>query len=267
MIIDFHTHAFPDALANEVVASLARFGKIKPHTTGTHQSLLTSMNRAGIDISVVCTIATKPSQFSQIFHWLLQIQSQRIIALPSIHPNDINWHNHLQMIDRAGFPGLKMHPFYQDFTVDDGLLFPLYQSMSDMGLFLMLHCGHDLAHPPSKRASPEKIFNIIKAFPKLKVIATHLGGWKMWEEVEETLLGKSVYLDTAFSLNSMKMEQAKTLILNHSPELLLFGSDSPWEDQKDALTQIQELKLAKHIERAILGESAQKLLQGFLKFS
>ncbi len=261
MIIDFHTHAFPDKLAHQTVSVLAKSGNVTANTPGTVESLLNSMDTSGVDASVICTIATKPSHFRDIFTWLKHIRSKRLIPFPSIHPDDQEWSTHIRQVKNSGFPGLKMHPYYQQFSLDEKRLFPLYDALSELGLILMLHCGLDIAYPASRRADPQKILQLMNTFPKLQIVATHMGGWKMWDEVEEILVGKKVYFDTAFSLNTLSCEQARRIFDNHPPQYLLFGSDSPWEDQEKAIEQVKKIKLDKGIEKGILGENARRLLR------
>lgn len=90
-IIDFHTHAFPDALADGAVKVLQQKGGIAVHLGGRISSLLESMDRLGVEKSVVCSIATKPSQFEPILAWSKKIRSERIIPFPSLPPTD--WEN------------------------------------------------------------------------------------------------------------------------------------------------------------------------------
>ena len=87
-IIDFHTHAFPDALAERALSSLQHGAGVKAFLDGRISSLIASMDRCGIQKSVVCSIATKPSQFEPILQWSKTIQSDRIIPLLSFHPAD-----------------------------------------------------------------------------------------------------------------------------------------------------------------------------------
>jgi hypothetical protein len=94
----------------------------------------------------------------------------------------------------------------------------------------------------------------------LKFIATHLGSWQQWQEVQEKLVGTNVYFDIAFSLEYLPKEMARTIILAHAPERVLFGSDSPWAAQENTIALLQDLQLDPEREAQILGGNAERLL-------
>ena len=66
MVIDFHTHSFPDELADRAVGRLAQSGGIPNYLDGRIDSIKASMKKAGIDYSVLLPIATKPEQHTTI---------------------------------------------------------------------------------------------------------------------------------------------------------------------------------------------------------
>mgnify|MGYP004452568245 CR=1 FL=1 len=51
MIIDFHTHIFPDAIAQRTIEKLEAAANIKAHSDGTLTGLKTSMQKAGVDMT------------------------------------------------------------------------------------------------------------------------------------------------------------------------------------------------------------------------
>ncbi len=111
--IDIHTHAFPDLIAKVAIPALEREGGIKAYLDGTVAGLLASMDRSGIEQSVLCSIATRPEQFTPILEWSKEIRSERIVPFPSLHPDDPLLLEHLQEVHDEGFKGVKMHPYYQ----------------------------------------------------------------------------------------------------------------------------------------------------------
>lgn len=261
MIIDFHTHAFPDSIAARAIPALAGEGKIPAHTEGTVSSLLASMDRAGIDVSVICSIATRPSQFASILAWSSTIGSPRLVPLPSIHPADRDGPAKVFQLKEAGFVGIKMHPYYQDFFLDEERLDPLYRALSEAGLLLVVHCGYDIAFPRIPRANPAQVLKVRRRFPKLGLITTHFGGWDIWDEVEKLLIGKDIFMEISFALTYLTPKQAIRMFNSHPPDRLLFGSDSPWDDQSVALERLRRLPLGQEMLDAILGDNAVKLLQ------
>jgi len=261
VIIDFHTHAFPDAVAAKAIPALEKEGNIKAHTTGTIKSLLASMDHAGIERSLICSIATRPKQFQAILDWSHKIRNERLIPLPSIHPDDPHCVEQIHTVREEGFIGIKMHPFYQNYSLNDERLNPLYKALSDTDLMLVVHCGYDIAFPRIRRADPLGILSLHKRFPELRLISTHFGGWDIWDEVEEILIGKNIYMEISFALHYLKKEQIVRMLNNHPMEYLLFGSDSPWVDQAECITKLKALQLNDNLLAGILSENALRLLQ------
>jgi predicted TIM-barrel fold metal-dependent hydrolase len=260
MIIDFHTHIFPDKVAAEAIPHLEKAGGIKAFTNGTRQGLLDSMQRAGISKSVICTIATKPEQFEAILKWADTIKSDKLIPFPSVHPASPDCLEQIDQIKEAGFAGIKMHPYYQDFFLNEERLQPIYERISEHGLILLLHTGFDLAFPEIRRADPHQIATVATKFPKLKLVASHLGAWRLWDEVRDIICGKKIYMDISFALDILEPDKARDIIINHPPDYLLFASDSPWTDQAATIKLLAGLNLESDLYDKILGGNAQCLL-------
>ncbi|MBN1412394.1 MAG: amidohydrolase family protein [Spirochaetales bacterium] len=260
MIIDFHTHAFPDNLAEKAMAALQSECDVKAFLDGTIANLMESMDAARIDLAVLCSIATKPSQFQPILDWSRTINRDRIIPLPSIHPEDSAIEDHLKTVSVEGFKGIKLHPYYQKFIIDEERVFPIYEACSKFGLLIVCHTGFDIAFPRDRIADPVRILNVAKRFPNLKFISTHYGSWCDWDEVEKHLIGKPVYMENSFSLDLLSNEQALRMYANHPADYLLFGTDSPWTDQKKALELLYGLGLSQELMEKILYRNAARLL-------
>ena len=260
MIIDFHAHAFPDDLAIKAMTTLQQGCEIKPKLDGKISSLLKSMDKAGIDKSIICSIATKPSQFDSILEWSKKISSDRIIPLPSIHPDDIEVNEKIKILFNEGFKGIKLHPYYQNFVLNEEKLFPLYEALQKYKLILVSHTGFDIAFPKNRIADPVKILEITNKFKELKFIATHFGGWQDWDEVEKYLIGKNIFLEISFSLDLMDKNKLLLFFKKHPQGYILFGTDSPWKGQKDTLDLITSLNLNDDLKHNILYRNAVRLL-------
>lgn len=260
-IIDFHVHAFPDSLAAAAMKKLLDDAPgVEAYLDGTLGQLINSMDRCGIEKSVLCCIATKPKQFEPIFEWCRQIRSDRIIPFPSVHPDDERAVERIEKIKDAGFSGIKFHPNYQDFWLNDARMDAIYDVAAKLGLIVVMHTGYDVAFEFDRRADCEQILKIAARWPDLKFIATHLGGWKMWEEMREGFIGKKIYTEISFGLDELGREAAREMLMRHPAEYILFGTDSPWTRQERTLELLQELELPGERLAKILHGNAERLL-------
>ncbi len=259
--IDMHAHAFPDDLAKRAIDKLTEGNRWEALADGTVKSLVASMDTADIDVSVVCTIATKPGQAKGILKWCKKIRSDRIEPFPSIHPGDSKPGKILEKIVHEGFVGIKLHPLYQDFDVDDRRLDEIYTAASDLGLICQFHSGRDIAFDPEDmKASPQRMARVAERFPQLVMICAHMGGWRMWDEVEKYLIGSDVHLECSFSLNELPADRAAKMIRNHGTHRVMFGSDHPWASQAEGIQLIKKLPLKPKEKSDILWRNATRLL-------
>jgi uncharacterized protein len=259
-IIDFHTHAFPDALAARAVSALEQGTSEKAFLDGRLSSLLASMDSCAIDKSLVCSIATKPAQFDPIIEWSRSIRSDRIIPLLSVHPSDREYAEKIHIVKAEGFKGIKLHPFYQDFVIDEDRMLRLYEAVCKENLLIVMHTGFDIAFPRIRRADPAGIIKVSERFPELKLVTTHLGAWEQWPEVLSELAGRQIYMEISFSLEYLDADPVKDIFMKHPKEYILFGTDSPWTDQTETLSAYLKLGLGEEKDRAVLSANAQRLL-------
>ena len=161
----------------------------------------------------------------------------------SVHPYDPKIKEHIKATKEEGFVGIKMHPFYQDFAIDEEKVYSIYEALIENNLLIVMHCGYDISFPEWDIASPQRIINVIEKFPELKFITTHLGAWKQWNDVERLIIGKNIYMETSFSFGWLSYEKIKDFILRHPSDYILFGTDSPWSDQSK---EIENIKTDEH---------------------
>ena len=274
MIIDFHAHCFPDELAKKAIPILEGKAGIKAWYDGTLAGLRRLMVDAGIDCTVIQPIATKPAQTRTINDWSACIQHNslqdddirgRIVALGSIHPDYPGWKDELKRIKDLGLKGLKYHPDYQEFFVNEKRMFPVYEEIFKMDFILLFHAGIDIGLPEPCHCTPERLLNVLKVCPGGKIIAAHMGGFKCWDDVEKYLVGQDIYFDTSYSIGWMDDGQAKRIIENHGYEKVLFGTDAPWALQKEEIDKLGKLGSDDSARNAILGGNARKLLADVLE--
>jgi len=265
MILDVHTHAFPDFLAPKAMEILsAPLGEWKPVRDGTLDSLQASMTEAGVQQVFVANIATRPEQGPAILKWSQQIASDRIVPLGSVHPQSPTWPEELEGIAEAGLPGIKLHAQFQRFVVDADEMFPLYAKAAQLGLFILFHAGFDIAFPGDESSAPRRLARVRHHVQDLVMIAAHVGGWQAWDEVVDYLVGTDVYLDTSY-IDQLSPEQLERILCRHSHDRILFGSDSPWLSQKRCLKLVRALPLALSDVERILGQNALGLHPSLLQ--
>lgn len=260
MIIDIHAHCFPDSLAARAVASLAHTSGLTPFHDGTVKGLVNVMNRSGVDLSVLQPIATKPDQTVTINKWASEIHDEKIISFGTIHPEYKDYKGIIKWMTERGFKGVKFHSEFQDFFVDDPVFFKLYDAIFNAGLIVLFHSGVDLSYTEPFRCTPKRLAVLVDRFPGAKIIAAHMGGYRYWEDTEKYLLGKDIYMDTAYSLPEMGETLAARVIKEHGASKILFASDMPWADPGKDISFIKSLPLSDTEKDNILGINAKKLL-------
>lgn len=262
MLIDFHTHAFPEKIALRAVNKLALdAGGLEPQTDGTVQSLKEQMVLDGVDISVVQSIATNPHQQAKVNDFAMEInRDPAIVAFGSIHPEAPDALEELERIAQAGLKGVKLHPEYQGFYVDDPGMQPIYKKISELGLVTLFHAGQDYGFPPPYHAMPENLKNALK-WLDAPVVAAHWGGYGCCFEVLEKLCGENIWFDLSFGYCSMPKPTAQAIIDKHGTDHLLFGSDMPWHRPAWELRLLNTLDLDENDREKIFWRNAAQLLK------
>jgi hypothetical protein len=239
-MIDIHTHVFHPKIAPKVLKQLHGHYDISPVGSGLAEDLIDRLHKAGLRKALVHTAATTPDQVIPANNWALSVQSAYpdLIPFGTAHPEFQSWRDELDRLEQAGIFGIKLHPDFQGFALDDPALHPIFEELR--GRFLiMVHIGDRL--PPDKNpSSPQKLARILELFPGLKVIAAHFGGYLHWKYVPEHLAGRDVYLDTSSTLAFIAPDELKDILARHPLDRLLFGSDYPLFDPGDELEQLRK---------------------------
>ncbi|WP_300161344.1 amidohydrolase family protein [Solidesulfovibrio sp.] len=230
MFIDIHTHAYHPKIADKVLAQLEGHYGIPPVGTGQIDDLLARAKAAGLDKVVVHNAATAPAQVVPANNWAIRIHRENpaIISFGTLHPDFPDFERELERLWRNGIKGIKFHADFQGFRLDDHRLWPIFEALS--GRFtVMLHVG-DRLPPEENNSCPAKVAAILRDFPKLTVIAAHMGGYLHWQYVLEHLAGKDVYIDTSSTMAFIDDDTLSRIVAAHPRERILFGSDYPLFD-------------------------------------
>lgn len=260
MIIDFHTHMFPDNLASKTVAHLSELSGYKPFSDATESGNIKVMEQCSVDKSVVCNIATNAKQTENVNKFAVKINSNpKLISFGSVHP-DCDYIYFLDYLKDNGIRGIKLHPDYQNFFIDDAGMEKVYEEILKRGFVLIFHTGYDDGIGEPVHASPERIKNVISMFRGEKVVLAHMGSYKMHEQVCRYLIEEDVFFDTSCNEEFMTFKKFEEMVKIHKPEKILFATDLPWTNPKPAIERIKKLNIPEAEKKKILEGNAAELL-------
>ncbi len=262
MVIDFHTHAFPDALASRAIESLTKAcgGIYTPCHDGTVEGLQNNMDKFGVDISVIQPVITKPEHTKTLNEWAAAVQSDRIISFGGIHPDTDDYKRDIDFVCSLGLKGLKFHAEYQGFTLDDPKMLRIYDYAFSKGLIILHHAGFDPAFAPPFHTSPKQFANVARQLRGGTLIAAHLGGHDQWDDVERYLPGTGVYIDTSMGFEYYSKEQFLRIVEKLGSDKILFGSDAPWSKADGEIAAIKALPISPEDKDKIFYKNGVRLL-------
>ena len=290
MVIDIHTHTFPEKIAAKTVSALAAAAHLDPFTDATNPGLLSSMEQAGVDLSVVLPVATSPRQVEKVNDASAALNRQyglpaakeegrkgALLSFGCMHPDHEDALQELVRMKELGLVGVKLHPAYQGVDLDDIRYLRIMEKAAELGMVVISHMGLDIGIPGAVHCTPRMCRHAQQEIGPFPFIAAHMGGWRNWEEVPEALADTEVYLDTAFSLGRyasngdgywsesdtqmLSAEQFMKIKEVFGAGRLLFGSDSPWGGQAESIRLLKELPLSEQELGQILGGNAAELLR------
>jgi predicted TIM-barrel fold metal-dependent hydrolase len=267
MIIDFHTHVFPEKIAKSTIDALVLKASGVPSTDGTVQGMLDALSRGNADIAVTLPVLTKPTQFDSVTKFVKAINDEysqkgnKLISFGGIHPKCDDIDGKMQYLKSLGIKGVKIHPDYQDTFIDDDGYYQILLSAKKYDMIVVTHAGVDDGYLDQPiKCPPERVLKVIESVNHEKFVLAHYGGHKQWEKVYELLAGKNVYFDTAFSLHEIKEELFKKILIKHGEDRILFATDCPWRDIRDDVEILKSYNLGKETEEKLFYKNALKLL-------
>ena len=268
MVIDFHTHIFPDKIAKSTIDALANKAENKPYTDGTVQGMVDAMLRADADICVTLPVLTKATQFDSVTKFAILVnerfsaQEKKLISFGGMHPSCEDIDGKMQYLKSMGIKGVKIHPDYQGTFIDDKGYIEILKCAKKYDMVVVTHSGIDDGYKGEPvRCPPERVLKVIEEVNHDKFVLAHYGGHKQWEEVYELLAGKNVYFDTAYTLHEISEELFKKILSKHGEDKVLFATDCPWRDIKDDLQILKSFSLSESTLNKILYKNALNLLK------
>ena len=253
-IVDVHCHDFPDAIAARAMAGMCRMtaGVLWSVGDGTLANHLDHLDLAGVDRAVMCPIATKAGQFEIILRRARRIMDgdcgerarAKIVPFASVHPDDPDVMAHLEAIAAAGIRGVKFHPYYQDFSLVDRRVWPMFGKIADLGLVVQCHAGGDVSWRDLRgMCGPREIETLLKNCRGLTFIAAHLGGCFQYPPHEvDRLLDCGAYIDTSALHHRWHRDEEMRLLRSWPTDRIMFGTDFPWVHYPEAIRWVKSVR-------------------------
>ena len=265
MYIDFHVHAFADNIAERAMSKLSATAEktgLKPVTDGTIAGLKNKLTECNISGAVLLPVATKPSQQTTINNWAASQNNGFFYSFGSVHPMAEEVFEELERIKDLGLYGIKLHPDYQDFYVDDENVIPVYKKCAELDLPVLIHSGYDPLSPDNIHCMPDAAARAFDRVPQMTMILAHGGSMYKWDLVEEYLAGKkgNLFFDVSVIAGQISQEQLTRIIKKHGADRILFGSDCPWDTPLNEIKMINALNISDEEKELIFYKNAEKLL-------
>jgi uncharacterized protein len=250
MLIDFHTHCYPDNVWPKVAAAISgRYGN-KVDNAGTISGLEENMRVAGVDLAVVQPVANQPKHVASVNEWAQSVREKHknMLFFAAIHPGVDDPYSVVCSLAEKGFPGVKMQPNAGGYYPDSRECFEIYRALKENDMILLTHVGDELKPFEPLYSHPRYFRNVLDSFPDLKIILAHLGGYNTWDDLDMILGYRNAYFDTAMSCEIGEKEFLG-LIERIGIDRVLFGTDFPWYDMNKAVDYTRE----------VLGDKAERL--------
>jgi len=258
-IIDFHAHIYPEKIAAKAIASIGEFYQIPMQKDGTAESLIASGKSCGIGRFVVFSAAAVPGQVMAINDYIAATcrEHPAFTGFGTLHRDMENPRDEIERLIGLGLRGLKFHPDMQRFNIDDERMMDIYAAVEGR-LPVIFHTG-DYRYPFSH---PVRLARVLDNFPKLCAVATHFGGWSMFDIAYDCFLTRRCYFDVSSSLPFIGLRRAAELIHSYGAERFLFGSDYPMWDPAVCLEEFMRLDITDNEKEQILWKNAGEILGG-----
>lgn len=246
-IFDIHTHIYPKKIAAKASVNLGHFYNFVVEGEGTYTHLEKQGSEAGVGGFLLLGVATNPTQVTNVNDFigetvaLSRSRGFNTFGFMGMHQDYPDFASELDRAVAMGLSGIKIHPDIQGVDIDDKRLLELYYLAEDK-LPIYFHIGDDRAE--YQYSSPDKLAKILKEFPKLQVVAAHLGGYKAWEEALPIIAHKdNVWYDTSSALWAMSTEYANSVVSRLGTEHIMFGTDYPVKTTNEEIERVLLLDL------------------------
>ena len=257
-IFDAHCHIYPEAVAKKAVEGIRQFYGTLPfdHFDGTTAALIRSGYEAGISHFLVHSVATTPRQAPSINRFIAsEVNASKGIftGLGTLHPDSEHLEQDFGELVNLGLKGVKLHPDFQRFEADSAKAMQIYGLCTEAGLPVLVHTGDNRFD----YSNPGRIVNVLKAFPRLKFVGAHFGGWSVWDEAATLLSGYcNMMVDASSTFYALGCEKGRELIRKWGADRVLFGTDYPMWAPRPEIDCLMKMELEDDEYRQIFWDNA-----------
>ncbi|MDE2781122.1 MAG: amidohydrolase family protein [Chloroflexota bacterium] len=278
MIVDFHCHILPPSFPDrhdELSAQDPTYAALFPRGGGkmaTAESLLTAMDKAGVDHAVACGFGWCSLEITrEVNDYLIDTAERfkdRLSCFGSVNPC---WGKdaataEVERFARAGLKGIgELHPDCQGFDISEfEVMSPVMDLARSLGLPLLLHTSEPVGHeyPGKGHTTPDLLYRLAQNFPDNTIIGAHWGGglpfYGLMPEVPGEL--ENVYFDSAASPFLYRKEVFDIAARTIGAGKILLGTDYPLLEHRRLIRQVEESEMSEADKRAVLGRNAARLL-------
>ncbi len=262
-IFDIHTHTYPPALAEKAVRNLGAFYDFVPEGLGTYDDLEQTSSAYNVKGFLLFSVATNAHQVQKVNDGiaglvkLSQSQGYCTRGFAGMHQDFPDFAAELDRIESIGLQGVKIHPDIQGVNIDDPRMLKLYELMEGR-MPVYFHMGDD--RPQYRFSEIDRLVKIKQIFPRLEVVAAHLGGYSAWEESHKLAGLDGVWFDTSSALWAMTAERAGELIRMLGTDRVMFGTDYPVKRTEGELARFLAIDLPEQAREDILYGNAARFL-------
>ena len=259
-IINSHAHIYPEKIAAKATVTIGEFYDIKMQMpAGTSERLIADGMAAGISRYVVHSVATTAHQVRSINDFIKKEVDAHpeFIGFITLHQDlsEKEVENEVELAIKNGMKGIKLHPDFQKFNIDDECAEKFYRA-AEGKLPILFHVGDDRYD----YSAPYRLVKMAEKYPRLAFIAAHFGGYRRWADASLYSGLENVYFDTCSSLPFISAEEAKRLIDMFGADRFFFATDFPMWDSVGELERFYKIPLTEREREMILGENIKKLL-------
>ncbi|MEG1427865.1 MAG: amidohydrolase family protein [Oscillospiraceae bacterium] len=258
-VADAHAHIYPGKIAEKATANVGDFYDLSMENIGVPHVLRELGEKAGIEKYLVSSVATKAVQARSISKFISEkcCIYPEFVGLAAWHQDLTDLDGEFDEIEKLGLHGLKLHPDFQRFNIDEPKMLDVYREATRRRLPILIHTGDDRTN----FSAPERLANVFDKIPEFTCIAAHLGGYRRWEKAASVLKGSGVYIDTSSSLFYVSPEDACGSIRSFGADHTMFGTDFPMWSPSTELDRFFALALTPEENQQILYNTFATLFQ------